>query len=80
MTKKEVIDYYIMQSRENGRFHSSKPDYNSIRTDWKDFVENLKMDDCITERKYQALMSENLPCKEKDLDAFIKKIDNTENI
>lgn len=80
MTKQEVIDYYIIHSRENGRFRFSKADYNSIRLDWKDFIENLKMDDCITERQYQALMNENLPCKKKDLYTFIKRIDDTKNI
>lgn len=75
MKKQEVIDYYIMHSRENGRFRSLKPDYNSVRADWKDFIENLRMDDCITEKQFQSLAGENLPCKEKDLDAFIEKLE-----
>lgn len=75
MKKQEVVDYYIAHTKEHGRFRFLKSDYNSIRLDWKDFIENLKMDDCITERQSQALMSENLPCKEKDLDTFIKKVE-----
>ena len=74
MKKQEIIEYYIVQIRERGLFRHSKLDYKSLKADWKDFVENLKMDDCITERQFEILTGENFPCREECFDVFVKRI------